>query len=190
MSQLSTGPGTRSPESASVGADATERVLHGGCVALHGQGVLITGDSGIGKSELALGLLDRGHRLVADDAVRLRCGPGNTLLAQCPPRLRGLLEVRGLGILDIRALRGADAIDGESPVALEVWLCRPSSRDWAAWDRLQGRWDERVLLGRSVPRLQLPVADGRNLPLIVETALALAKNRNAPQRAMLDQKEL
>ena len=185
-----------SSDSFSRGADASGRsetsdyVLHAVCVAVRGYGVLITGPSGTGKSELALGLLDRGHRLVADDAVRLRHGPGGGLLAQCPTRLQGLLEVRGLGIIDLATVLGGEVLCREAAVALEVKLHHPTSGEWAAWNRLDGRWDQHSILGVPVPRLALPVAAGRNTPLLVETALATVLSAAPDRTAEFKQKEL
>ena len=184
-----------SSDSFGRGAEAAERpetdyVLHAVCVAIHGHGVLITGPSGTGKSELALGLLDRGHRLVADDAVRLRHGPDGALLAQCPARLRGLLEVRGLGIIEMAAVLGEKVVCHQAPVSLEVKLHRPTTGEWAAWNRLNGQWDQHSILGVSVPRLELPVAAGRNMPLLVETGLAIALNGASDRTAECKQKEL
>ena len=170
--------------------ETSDHVMHAVCVAIRGHGVLITGPSGTGKSELALGLLDRGHRLVADDAVRLQHGPDAALLAQCPTRLRGLLEVRGLGIIDLAAVLGDEVVCHEAPVSLEVKLHHPTPEEWAAWNRLDGRWDQHSILGVSVPRLGLPVAAGRNTPLLVETALAAALSAPSDRTAEFKQKEL
>lgn len=136
-----------------------------------GSGVLIQGESGSGKSELALGMLDRGHRLVADDAVELRVEPDGRVFGHCPQALRGLLEVRGLGIIDVAALFGPDALTPSTEVDIVIRLLFPDPDDWNRWPRLHGRWQQQALLGRPRPCLLLPGAPGRSMPLLLETAV-------------------
>lgn len=147
------------------------QTLPGVLVRVHATGVLITGESGTGKSELALGLLDRGHQLIADDAVDIRLTP-NGLVGRSPGELAGRIEVRGLGILSVAALFGDDRVLQETDIALAIHLLRPEDRTgWAEWPRLRGQWEAATVLGRSLPRLTLPTGGGRPLPLLVEVAV-------------------
>ena len=141
--------------------------IHADLVDVFGLGVLITGESGIGKSECALDLIDRGHRLVADDVVEIR-RLSDTLVGSCPDLTRDHMEIRGLGIVNVEDLYGVSSVRAskrvEVVVALERW--EPGKE----YDRL-GLLDERFsLLSVSVPKLRLPVAPGRNLALLVEVA--------------------
>lgn len=133
-------------------------------------GLLLTGPSGSGKSETALDLMDRGHTLVADDAVTVTATPDG-LRGQAPAELRGRLEVRGLGIQESRLLAGHDAVAPEGPVDLEVAL--DVDPDWAAWPRLEPALGTTTLAGQPLPRLTLPVAPGRRLALLLETVARL-----------------
>lgn len=129
-------------------------------------GLLLTGDSGTGKSDAVLGLLDRGHRLIADDAVELRrCG--THLHGRCPPALLGQIAVRGLGVLDARLLYGPDCMRASQRIDLEVALepCPPPA------DALMIERDIRSIMGVAIPRLRLPYLGGRDLPLLLQTAV-------------------
>lgn len=148
-----------------------EQTIPGVLICVYGTGVLITGESGSGKSELALGLLDRGHRLVADDAVSIH-RTANGLIGRCPEKLVGRIEVRGLGILSIKTLFNGDRVMPETEITLEIHLVRPESdASWAGWPRLTGHWHESALLDRKLPRLALPTDGRRPLPLLVEVAV-------------------
>lgn len=142
--------------------------MHAVFVDVHGIGVLITGESGIGKSETALELIKRGHRLVADDAVEVTRVGETTLVARAPEMIRHLMEIRGLGILDIKTLFGAGAVR----VCHEIYLVM-NLEEWKNdkyYDRL-GLDEEKVdILGVAVPCLTVPVRPGRNLASIVEVA--------------------
>jgi len=146
--------------------------VHGVLLQVCGTGVLLTGASGVGKSELALELLSRGHRLVADDAPLLERREGR-LWGRCPELLEGFLEVRGLGVLSVRALLGEGAVLAEVPVELVVHLEPADAAAMARLPRLHPVRDEVELLGVILPRLHLPVAPGRNLAVLVETAVRL-----------------
>lgn len=149
---------------------APRLTVHGVYMEVMGMGVLITGESGIGKSELALELLSRNHRLIADDAVELvRVGP-NILLGQCPGALSDYLEVRGLGILDVRLMFGETAVRHRKRLHLIVHLERLTKRRMAKIDRLQAQVKTRKLLDVDVPSTVLYVGAGRNLAVLVETA--------------------
>lgn len=146
-------------------------VVHGELLEVFGLGVLITGSSGIGKSELALELLSRGHRLVADDTPSLTRVAPNVLEGICPPLLCDLLEVRGLGILNVRRMFGDSAIKRNKRVRLIVHLARQEEIVPSAESRLRGLRDTRVILGVEVPVITLPIAPGRNLGVLLECAV-------------------
>lgn len=146
-------------------------VVHGELLEVFGMGVLITGGSGIGKSELALELISRGHRLIADDTPNLTRVAPNVLEGTCPPTLTDLLEVRGLGILNIRRMFGDSAIKRNKRVRLIVHLVKLEEILPPAESRLQGLRDTRIILGISVPTITLPIAPGRNLAVLVECAV-------------------
>ena len=143
--------------------------VHGVLLRVHGLGVLLTGPSGIGKSVLALELLARGHALVADDAVEIRRGATGRLTGQAPPLLRGFIEVRGLGILDVRRLYGKSAVRARQGLDLIIRLTRGHGRPTAA-ARLAGRRSTQRLLNEKVPVLSLCAGLGDNLPVLVEAA--------------------
>lgn len=158
--------------SADPGAAA---VRPGVLVEVAGCGVWISGESGVGKSELALALLERGHRLVADDAIEFQRSDHAALLARPPGALRDLLEVRGLGVINVRELFGGQALLPVATVHLAVRLLRPAAGQWQDWERLQPQRDQLRLLGVMVPRVTLPVAAGRPLPLLLETLVRLER---------------
>jgi HPr kinase/phosphorylase len=145
--------------------------LHGVFLEVLGMGVLLTGDPAVGKSELALDLISRGSRLVADDAPEFTRIAPDIISGTCPPLLREFLEVRGLGILNIRAMFGDSAIKRTKYLRLIVHLKRMSSEQIAGMDRLSGAHTNRDVLGVSVPQVTVPVAPGRNLSILVESAV-------------------
>ncbi|WP_407275307.1 hypothetical protein [Halothiobacillus sp. DCM-1] len=141
---------------------------HGVFMEVAGAGVLITGVSGIGKSELALELLSRGHRLIADDAPYFVTTPKG-IEGHCPDNIRDLLEVRGLGVIDIRALFGDNALKRRKILRLVIELYAADHRRIPAEDRLQGERGRVRICQQSVPLFRLPVAPGRNIAVFVET---------------------
>lgn len=145
--------------------------VHGVFMEVLGMGVLLTGDSAIGKSELALDLINRGQRLIADDAPEFAHIAPETLNGSCPPLLRDFLEVRGLGVLNIRAMFGESAVRQSKNLNLIVKL--RSLDEWALADidRLTGTLSARQILGVAVPEVIMPVAPGRNLAILVEAAV-------------------
>ncbi len=149
----------------------TRSTVPGVLLRVLGSGILIQGESGSGKSELALGMVDRGHCLVADDAVELLTEPDGPVTGYCPEALRGLLEIRGLGIINVAALFGPDALTPSTPVDMLVRLLLPGYDDWNRWPRLHGRWEQQTLLGQLLPCLLLPGTPGRSMPLLLETAV-------------------
>jgi HPr kinase/phosphorylase len=147
-------------------AETTER--HGVCMDVLGLGVLITGDSGVGKSELALELVSRGHGLVADDVVEVSRIAASTLECRCPPMLKDFLEVRGLGVLDIRTIFGETAVRPKMNLRLIVQLDRPGAAETA---RLPLHELSEEILGVAVRKVVIPVAAGRNLAVLLEAAV-------------------
>lgn len=148
---------------------APKKTLHGVLVEVYGLGILILGDSGVGKSETALELIERGHRLVADDIVEMRCVNGNTLLGQGANKIISHhMEIRGLGIINIAQLYGIGSIRDQKEIQLVVKL-----EEWDSnkvYDRLGTQTMTKNLLGVNVPYLEIPVKPGRNVPIIIETA--------------------
>lgn len=144
--------------------------LHAVMMDVLGMGVLITGDSGVGKSELALELISRGHGLVADDIVEIARVAPNSLEARCPPMLRDFLEVRGLGVLNIRTVFGETACRRKMKLKLVVHLLRPQ-KGVVEIDRLPLGAENQEILGVPVRKVSIPVAAGRNLAVLLEAAV-------------------
>lgn len=149
---------------------ADSEVVHGVFMEVLGTGVLLTGESAIGKSELALELVTRGHRLIADDAPLFARSESGTLIGHCPQALQNFLEVRGLGVLNIRAMFGDVAVKQEMPLNLIVHLAPVSLEKLQQLDRLNGTRRQRRILEAEVDEVELPVAPGRNLAVLVEAA--------------------
>jgi HPr kinase/phosphorylase len=150
---------------------AESSTVHGVCLDVLGMGVLITGDSGVGKSELALELISRGSGLVADDVVELyRVGP-ETIEARCPALLRDYLEVRGLGVLNIRTIFGEAALRPRKNLKLIVHLQRPAGSESAPLERLPLNAGSQDLMGVNISKVTIPVAAGRNLAVLTEAAV-------------------
>jgi len=150
---------------------AEKITLHGVFMEVMGSGILITGESSIGKSELALELITRGHRLIADDApIFTRIGP-NLLDGSCPDVLKNFMEVRGLGVLDIRAMYGDNAIKPNKYLRLVIHLERMTLEEQHQLDRLYGSRSIKTILEVPISEIKLPVASGRNLAVMVEAAV-------------------
>mgnify|MGYP002621958333 CR=1 FL=1 len=152
---------------------ASRVTLHGVFMEVYSIGVLITGESGAGKSELALELITRGHRLVADDAPEFTQIAPDVLDGTCPELLLELLEVRGLGILNIREMFGHTAVKRNKYLRLIVHLEPVSGENGAEIDRLAGDTSHRRVLGLDIPCITIPVAPGRNLAVLLEAAVRL-----------------
>ena len=152
-------------------AMAPRVTMHGVLVEVYGEGLLITGDSGVGKSETALELIKRGHRLIADDAVIIRRTSRETLIGTAPPLIRYYMELRGIGVINARHIFGVGAVKPETNVDLvvnfELW------DDNKAYDRLGLETEYTTILGVEMPCYTIPVRPGRNLAVILELA---AKN--------------
>ncbi len=145
--------------------------LHGVFLDVLGMGVLLTGESGVGKSELALELISRGHGFVADDSVELYHIAPDTLEGRCPPLLRDFLEVRGLGVLNIRTIFGETAVRRKMNLKLVAHLEKPSGNHIPGLERLPLGASAEEVLGVKIRKVTIPVAEGRNLAVLVEAAV-------------------
>ena len=147
---------------------APRQTVHGVLVEVHGEGMLITGDSGIGKSETALELIKRGHRLIADDAVEIRRTSRNTLEGRSPSIIQYFMELRGIGVINVQKVYGIGSVKPSCPidfvVHLELW---DESR---RYDRLGIETETASFLGVTLPSMTIPVRPGRNLAVILELA--------------------
>ena len=149
---------------------AEKITLHGVFMEVFSLGMLITGDPSVGKSELALELVARGHRLVADDAPEFARTAPDTLNGRCPEVLRDFLEVRGIGILNVRAMFGDSAIKQSRNLRLVLRLVPMTEEQMHGIDRLHGARSTQTILGVEIPEITLPVAPGRNLAVLAEAA--------------------
>lgn len=150
---------------------AERKTLHGVFIEVLGMGVLLVGDPAVGKSELALELITRGHRMIADDAPRFARIAPETIEGTCPETLRDFLEVRGLGILNIRAMFGEGAVLRSKALNLVIDLQPLDQQQLAGIDRLTGSLSAMDILGVAIPKIVMPVAPGRNLAILVEAAV-------------------
>ena len=154
---------------ASLNTHLANRITqHGVLVEVFGEGVLILGESGIGKSETAIALVERGHRLIADDAVEIKRVSANTLVGSAPSLIKHYVELRGIGIIDVRRLYGMGAVKDTEKIDLVIHL-----EPWVEgkmYDRF-GLDDQTYnILGIEVPSITVPVRPGRSLPIILEIA--------------------
>ncbi len=146
---------------------APTTVIHGELLDVSGVGVLITGEAGIGKSETALELITRGHRIVADDSVLVK-NAGDLLVGTCPNKIQYFMEVRGLGIINVKTMFGSGAIRPEKTIDLVAHLVHWDEK--REYDRLGDEKNSADILGVKVPKHIIPVSPGRNIPVIIETA--------------------
>lgn len=141
---------------------------HGVLVEVYGEGIFITGDSGIGKSETAIELIKRGHRLIADDAVEISKVSDITLVGRAPDIIRHYMELRGIGIIDVRRIFGAGAVKDSEKIELivkfEPWI------EGKMYDRMGIESEHQEILGIKIPSLTIPVRPGRNLAVVLEIA--------------------
>ena len=147
---------------------APEISIHGVLVDVYGEGVLITGESGIGKSEAAIELIKRGHRLISDDVVQIKRVSDDTLVGSAPEITRHFIELRGIGIIDVKTLFGVEAVKNTQTIDLVIQL-----EDWnkeTEYDRMGMEDQYTEFLGNKVVCHHLPVRPGRNLAIIVEAA--------------------
>ena len=141
---------------------------HGVLVEIYGEGILINGDSGIGKSETAIELVKRGHRLIADDAVEIKKVSSRELMGAAPEVLRHYIEIRGIGVINVAKLFGMGAVKDATSVDLIVNMV--PWRDGEAYDRLGMETQYTEILGVKVPSVTIPITPGRNLAVILEVA--------------------
>lgn len=144
---------------------------HGVFMNIFEMGILITGESGIGKSEVALGLIHRGHQLIADDSVDIFKIESGRLVGRCPEVLQDFLEVRGLGIMNVRKLFSEDVLTHEKTLDLIVHLADSKNICFEHEDRLNGLYTTVSILDTDIPQVTLPVAPGRSLTILLETAV-------------------
>ena len=147
---------------------APRRTRHGVLVEVYGEGILILGESGVGKSEAAIELVKRGHRLVADDAVEIKRVSNRTLVGSSPDIIRHFVELRGIGIIDVKEIFGMGAVKDTEGINMIIHL--EQWQDGKQYDRL-GMVDEFTnIMGINIPSLTIPVKPGRNLAIIIEVA--------------------
>lgn len=154
---------------------AERQSVHGVLMDIHGMGVLITGDSGIGKSETALDLVHKGHRLVSDDRVDVREQGGSRIIGESPEVTRNMMEIRGVGIVDVSNLFGIRTASSELQIELITYL-----EDWdddKQYDRLGTDIQTRRFFNVDIPQITIPVKPGRNVATIIETAALLFRSR-------------
>ncbi len=147
---------------------APHSTVHGVLMDVYGIGVLLTGESGVGKSEAALELVKRGHQLVADDVVDIKKVNENRLIGESPETIRHFMEIRGIGIIDIRQMYGIGAVlmhkSVEMAIHLELW------QESKAYERLGMSDSYTTIMGVKIPQIVLPVRPGRNLAVVIEVA--------------------
>jgi HPr kinase/phosphorylase len=166
------------------GALAPRITRHGVLVEVYGEGLLLVGDSGIGKSEAAVELLKRGHRLIADDAVEIRQISANALVGTAPALIRNYIELRGIGIINVAKLFGMGAVKAENEINLVVNIV-----PWTAhenYDRLGLEDQYMEILGVKVPMNTIPITPGRNLAVILEVAAMNNRQRKMGYNSALE----
>jgi HPr kinase/phosphorylase len=169
-----------------LGVELAERITrHGVLVEVYGEGILIVGDSGVGKSETALELINRGHRLIADDAVEIRKVSSKSLVGSAPENIRHFIELRGVGIINARNLFGIGAVKLTEKINMIIKLEQWNEN--RVYDRLGLEDDYMSVLGINIPVTTVPVKPGRNLAIIIETA---AKNNRQKRMGYSAAKEL
>ncbi len=157
---------------------------HGVFVEVYGEGILLVGDSGIGKSEAAIELLKRGHRLIADDAVEIRRIATNSLMGTAPELIRDYIELRGIGIINVAKLYGMGAIKLENYIDLVVNIVPWNTQE--AYDRLGLEDQFTEILGVKVPMYTIPLTPGRNLAVILEVAAMNNRQRKMGYNAAVE----
>ena len=157
---------------------------HGVLMEVYGEGILLTGDSGIGKSEAAVELLKRGHRLIADDAVEIRRIGTNRLVGTAPELIRNYIELRGIGIINVAKLFGMGAVRSENEINLVVNIVPWNTQE--AYDRLGIEEQYMEILGVKIPMNTIPITPGRNLAVILEVAAMNNRQRKMGYNAALE----
>lgn len=166
------------------GALAPRITRHGVLMEVYGEGLLLTGESGMGKSETAVELLKRGHRLIADDAVEIRKISANTLVGTAPAVIRNFVELRGIGIINVANIFGMGAIKAENPIDLVVNIVPWNSQE--VYDRLGMEVQYTELMGVKIPTNTIPITPGRNLAIILEVAAMNNRQRKLGYNAALE----
>ncbi len=154
---------------------------HGVLVNVYGEGILILGESGVGKSETAMELLKRGHRLIADDAVELRAVSDLTIVGSAPQLIRYLIELRGIGLVDVRHIFGMGSVMDTTKIDFVVQL--ENWDDTKHYDRLGLETQEYEILDHKIPSVTIPVCPGRNLAIIIEVAAANNRQKRSGYNA-------
>ncbi len=149
--------------------------MHGVLIEVYGEGILLLGESGVGKSETAMELVKRGHRLVADDAVEIKRVSNKSLVGSAPEIIRHFIELRGIGIIDVKRIFGMGSVKDTENINLVINL--ENWQDGKAYDRLGIEGESTDILGISVPSLTIPIKPGRNLAIIVEVAAMNQRQR-------------
>ena len=157
---------------------------HGVLVEVYGEGLLLIGDSGIGKSEAAVELLKRGHRLIADDAVEIRKISSNSLVGTAPEMIRNYIELRGIGIVNVAKLFGMGAVKAENEINLVVNIVPWNTQK--VYDRLGLEEQHMDILGIKIPMNTIPITPGRNLAVILEVAAMNNRQRKMGYNAALE----
>ena len=157
---------------------------HGVLMEVYGEGVLLIGDSGIGKSEAAVELLKRGHRLIADDAVEIRKISENSLVGTAPALIRNYIELRGIGIVNVAKLFGMGAVKAENEINLVVNIVPWNTQE--VYDRLGLEDQHMEILGVNIPMNTIPITPGRNLAVILEVAAMNNRQRTMGYNAALE----
>ena len=157
---------------------------HGVLVEVYGEGILLIGDSGIGKSEAAVELLKRGHRLIADDAVEIRKVSSGSLVGTAPELIRNYIELRGIGVINVAKLFGVGAVRGENEINLVVKIVPWNTLE--VYDRLGLEEQYMEILGVNVPMNTIPITPGRNLAMILEVAAMNNRQKRMGYNAALE----
>ena len=157
---------------------------HGVLMEVYGEGILLTGESGMGKSETAVELLKRGHRLIADDAVEIKRVAGNSLMGTAPALIQNYIELRGIGIINVAKLYGMGAVKKENEINLVVNIVPWKNQE--QYDRLGLEEQYMELLGIKIPMYTIPITPGRNLAVILEVAAMNNRQKKMGYNAALE----
>ena len=157
---------------------------HGVLMEVYGEGLLLIGESGLGKSEAAVELVKRGHRLIADDAVEIRKIAGNTLMGTAPELIRNYVEIRGIGVINVAKLFGMGAIRAENEINLVVQIVPWDKQK--EYDRLGLKEQYMELLGVKIPMHTIPITPGRNLAVVLEVAAMNNRQRKMGYNAAVE----
>lgn len=166
--------------------DTQQITIPGVFISVYNVGVLLVGESGIGKSELALSLVSRNHQLISDDATDIQKQGDSKLIGTCPPALKDFIEIRGLGILNIRVLYGEQAVCESQKLELIVKLQSMQSIKLSAEQRLAGIMEDVDILGIMIPQYTIPVAPDRNFDILIESAVKKYKLQRRGYDSLVD----